>query len=116
MDEAKTIFCDLDGTIFKHHGDIIKQLKNHPILNPEVLSTLVTWTRKGYRIIITTGRPEGTRKSTEEQLARMGVPYDQLVMGCGNGERILINDSKDIHKVTTCRAIQVERNTGIPHL
>jgi hypothetical protein len=52
------------------------------------------------------------RKATEEQLARLGVFYDQLIMGIGGGDRILINDNKPDGRETAF-AINLERNKGI---
>ena len=62
----KTIFCDIDGTLIKHHGNQTKQL-----LSPELLDgtidTINSWDRTGHRIILVTGRRESTRSVTETQ-------------------------------------------------
>ena len=71
-----------------------------------------TFHQKGYKVILTTGRKESTRKITEEQLAKCGIFYDQLVMGVTGGERIIINDQKS-DGTTTARAICPQRNEGI---
>lgn len=108
----KTIFCDIDGTIFWHREDL------HSIvsLNPEVLSGVMDkfleWREKDYYIVLTTARPEGSRSITQTQLDRHGIFYDQLIMGLPVGPRVLINDTKPCGMITA-EAICVDRNTGL---
>ena len=70
------------------------------------------WDKKGYNIILTTGRKESLRKTTEEQLSRIGIFYDKLVMGIGGGDRIVVNDNKPDGRQTAF-AINLERDKGI---
>tara|TARA_Y100000296_G_C5175748_1_gene259933 strand:+ start:1325 stop:2128 length:804 start_codon:yes stop_codon:yes gene_type:complete len=112
----KTIFCDIDGTLLKHHGDLFLQITEYPELLDGVKDKLTEWDRKGYNIILVTGRRECSRKETEEQLARVGIFYDQLIMGIGAGERVLINDLKPTVNTTMAHAINIERNEGIKHV
>ena len=109
----KTIFCDIDGTLLKHHGSITKQIFNEPVLLNGVLAEMEKWDRKCYNIILVTGRRESHRKKTEEQLAKAGIVYDQLIMGLGGGQRILINDLKPQEDTPTAVAINTKRNVGI---
>tara|TARA_Y100000816_G_C25983649_1_gene513673 strand:+ start:287 stop:643 length:357 start_codon:yes stop_codon:yes gene_type:complete len=113
MAKPKTVFCDIDGTLFYHHGDLHKQITETPVLLEHVKETLVDWDRKGYNIILTTGRKESTRKLTEIQLEKAGIFYDQLIMGLGGGERILINDLKPNSSNETAKAYNLKRNKGL---
>jgi hypothetical protein len=79
---------------------------------PGTVKKLSEWDSKGYNIVLITGRRESMRRATEEQLARLGVFYDQLIMGIGGGDRILINDNKPDGRETAF-AINLERNKGI---
>ena len=91
----KTIFCDLDGTLVEHSNPIDVQNPNLVLkVLPGVHEKLREWDTKGYYIVITTGRKESARSATEEQLQFAGIVYDQLIMGFGGGDRILINDRK----------------------
>jgi len=72
---------------------------------------LWAWDHENYNIILTTGRKEGMRASTVEQLRKAGIIYDQLIMGIGPGERILINDRRQGKDMA--RAINVDRDIGI---
>ena len=105
-----TIFLDIDGTIIKHQGTISKTATLPPVLLDGVHEKLDEWDKKGYRIIITTGRKESMRELTEKQLQNLNIYYDQLIMNAGNGPRIIINDEKDGE---TAFGITIPRNYGI---
>lgn len=111
----KTIICDIDGTLLKHHGDITKQHLSEPELLPGVIDTIKEWDIKGYKIILITGRRESVRKETEEQLSKVGIIYDHLIMGATGGVRVLINDRKQGCIENTAEAINLERNEGFDH-
>jgi hypothetical protein len=90
----KTIFCDIDGCILKHK-DTIKEIYNSaPVLLPGVFEKFQEWHEKEYVVIITTARPESMREMTESALKSHCLMYDQLIMGVGCGERVVINDIK----------------------
>ena len=108
----KTIICDIDGTLIKHTGDITNLFNNKPEILPNVIDCIKDWDRKGYNIILITGRKESVRKHTEEQLAKVGIIYDQLIMGVGGGTRVLINDLEPNSHEKTAIAINLERNKG----
>tara|TARA_B100000131_G_scaffold247067_1_gene240087 strand:- start:198 stop:557 length:360 start_codon:yes stop_codon:yes gene_type:complete len=114
MNPSKTIFCDLDGTLVEHSNPIEVQNPNLDLkVLPGVYDKLREWDSKGYTIIITTGRKESARKSTEEQLRYAGIVYDQLIMGFGGGDRILINDRKPNSSRDTAYVLNVDRNVGL---
>jgi hydroxymethylpyrimidine pyrophosphatase-like HAD family hydrolase len=116
MYSPKTIFCDIDGTILFHKGDIVKNVQEEPIILPNVIESIKQWERFNYKIILTTGRKECTRKQTEQQLSKLGIVYDHLIMGITNGDRILINDKKPNGIANTCYAINLVRNKGLDNI
>jgi len=116
MSSPKTIFCDIDGTLLQHKQDIIKNIYDQPIILENVIETIKIWDKFNYKIILTTGRKESTRKQTEQQLSEMGIVYDQLIMGITNGDRILINDKKLNGIKNTCYAINLVRNQGLNNI
>jgi len=109
----KTIFSDIDGVIFEHSGNITQQHLIKPKLLPGIKETWTDWDRKGYRIILVTGRRESVRPETIKQLTEAGVFFDQLVMGVTGGVRVLINDMKENSPEETAKAINLIRNKGI---
>ena len=115
MESPKTIFCDLDGTLTKHPTDAtVIQDPNYELeVLPGVKELLNDWDKKGYHLVITTGRKVSARESTVKQLQRAGILYDQLIMGFGGGDRILINDRKVGRTEDTAFAINVTRNEGV---
>jgi len=46
----------------------------------EAIEEVLERARRGYYIVILTGRPEKLRSHTEKQLDRFGIPYDRLIM------------------------------------
>jgi mannose-6-phosphate isomerase len=116
MNAPKTIFCDIDGSLVEHKKDIIKNINDETILLPNVIENIKQWERLNYKIILTTGRKECSRKKTEDQLSKIGIVYDQLIMGLTNGDRILINDKKHNGVKNTCYAINLVRNKGFENV
>lgn len=110
----KTIFCDIDGTLIKHYPPTETAVPNfeHELL-PLTIETLLDWDKKGYNIILVSGRREGARAQTELQLASLGIIYDQLILGIGGGKRYLINDRKPYGSDDYAYAINLDRNKGI---
>lgn len=113
MTTVNTIFCDIDGCLIEHTGDITKQTSSSCKLLPGVKDKLTEWDRAGHKIILTTGRRESLRKVTEQILTDLGVCYDQLVMGLPRGNRIVINDKKPNSDSDTAFAYSPPRNTGL---
>ena len=114
----KTIFCDIDGTLVKH---MMPSEATNPNSKMEVLpgtiEKLLEWERSGYHVILTTGRRLCMKDQTIKQLADAGIVYDQIIMGFGGGERILINDRKLNSPHDTAYAINLNRDTeGIKDL
>ena len=112
--KPKTLFIDIDGVLFHHCGSGNAQAKlKKPALLPGVLNKFDEWDRKGYRLILVTGRHESVRVATERQLFEAGIVYDQLIMGLGGGNRVVINDFKPNSTIPTAEAICLERNKGL---
>ena len=115
--KPKTIICDIDGVLLRHNNN---GLSNQILENPKPLDgtieKLTEWDSKGYNIILITGRRESQRKNTEKQLTMHGVFYDQLVMGVGGGDRVVINDRKPNSDKDTAYAINLYRNEGIENV
>ena len=72
--KPKTIFCDIDGTLCEYpytntkNGEYDFDSIMTPL--PGTLKKLWEWDKLGHMIILTTGRKEGLRTSTEKQLRK----------------------------------------------
>lgn len=110
-----TIFLDIDGTIFKHKESLKNMLMSEPEILEGTLDKLYEWHNKGYMIILTTARPEGSRYKTEKQLNKLGVVYSKLIMNLSSGPRIVINDTKPDGTVTAI-AKPLIRDAGIKNI
>jgi hypothetical protein len=114
-----TIFLDIDGCIFEHLGSLdsiynswYNFTESEDYLLPNVTKKIGEWCDKGYRVILTTGRPESMRDLTQTQLDYFSIPHDLLIMGLTNAPRVLINDIKSDGTVSAI-AISLERNKGL---
>lgn len=107
------ILLDIDGTLVEHRGSHYTQIKRKPKVLPGVKEWLEQWDKTGCRIVLLTGRRESSRAHTEKQLLDMGIFYDVLVMGVGNGPRYLFNDMKKGRKNPTAIAVNLKRNEGL---
>ena len=116
--KPKTILCDLDGTLTKHPGDstVIQNPDYELEVLPGVKEFLYTIDVNSYHLVITTGRKESAREATIKQLQIAGIIYDQLIMGFGGGDRVLINDRKPNSDRNTAMVINLDRNIGISDL
>jgi NDP-sugar pyrophosphorylase family protein len=111
-DKPKTIFIDVDGTILKHSHSIKRVINNEPQALPGVVKKLNEWDSLGYKIIIVTARKESVRSKTEKDLQKLGIAWDQLIMGITSGKRILINDKIDVDSFDRASAINVLTDEG----
>tara|TARA_B100000683_G_scaffold267561_1_gene301427 strand:+ start:672 stop:1010 length:339 start_codon:yes stop_codon:yes gene_type:complete len=109
---SKTIFCDIDGCLIEHQNYYTEDAK---ILDG-TKEKLKDWDRKGYRLILTTGRRESARAVTEKMLHKNNITYDYLIMGLGPNVRVLINDLRDGEDIDTAVSINLPRNVGIKNL
>ena len=84
-------------------------------LLPETLDVLKEWEKKGYRLILVTGRKESHRGQLERQLRNAGIFWDKLIMGLTNGPRVIVNDVK-VGGEDRALGFNVQRNMGIKEL
>jgi len=110
----KTIFCDIDGTLVKQNTASENTQPDQLLtLLPGTAKKLEEWDRNGYNVILTTGRKESMRYSTEKQLRKAGIYYDQLIMGIGGGKRYLINNRKKHKDENYALAINLDFDGGV---
>ena len=114
LSKFQTIFCDLDGTLFKNRGKYgVQTWLDDPYPLEDNINILKKLVGDGAQLIITTSRPEEFRKITESQLATFGIKYKQLVMGLNHSSRILINDYAESNPYPSAKAINIARNYSL---
>lgn len=110
MEKKPTIFCDIDGTLFKYrqYDDITKT-------PAEVIESTAKYIKEqhafGSYIVFTTARSEKLREYTAYELVKNEIPYHQIVMGINRGLRVLINDN-DLVGGDRAMAISLKRDEG----
>lgn len=113
---VKTVFCDIDGCIFKHYGDMSTILHNKWKLLPGVRNIFAEWCKKGYTIVLITGRPESMRDFTHRQIIEAGLFCHHIIMGLPRGQRVVINDMKSGENIPTAASISIKRNEGMENV
>jgi phosphoglycolate phosphatase-like HAD superfamily hydrolase len=106
---SKALFIDIDGTLLKWETDLVAVVKGVQVEPTKgAVECLIEWHRKGYKLILTTKRPESMRKVTVQNLEAYGLLYDFLLMGIPTN-RLVINDGP-------CGSIQLTKNEGLEGL
>ena len=112
MEKKNTIFCDIDGTLFKY-----RKFETYETSEPELLAgvkeKLDQWHADGHMIILTTARPEWLREHTVNELKLHDLPYDRLIMEIERGPRFLINDMDPGKPGARATGVDLERNKGL---
>lgn len=109
----RTYFLDIDGCLIEHDGNHTEIITTNRRILPGVLQKMNEWSKVNSKIILTTARRESSRDQTEKQLKSLGLFWDVLIMGVGNGQRVVINDLKPGSYEATAIAINIPRNVGL---
>jgi|TARA_B110000503_G_scaffold143739_1_gene247842 uncharacterized HAD superfamily protein len=111
MEKKSTIFCDIDGTIFKYRKFETYE-SSSPEVCPNVKEKLQQWKDEGHMILLTTARPLHMHLHTEKELAVNDIPYDRLIMEIERGPRVLINDMDPNKPGQRAMGVNLIRNKG----
>ena len=106
-----TFFVDIDGTLVKYRK--FSEL-SESVLIP--IQDVIDYVNKQYNsgavIIITTARPSSYELFTKQELEKIGVKYHQLVMDCGRGTRVILNDKDPENPIERAIGINFVRDGG----
>lgn len=111
MEKKSTIFCDIDGTIFKYRKFETYQT-SEPETLPQVKETIKKWRSEGHMVVLTTARPYSLYDHTEQELSKNGIEYDRLIMEIERGPRYLINDMDPNKPGRRAIGINLNRDMG----
>jgi hypothetical protein len=111
-DSFRTIFCDIDGTLFENSGQFTTPGWGDAEPIYENLNYIKEMQKKyNVQLILTTSRKEEYREITKIQLENYGVKYDRLIMGLYHCRRYLINDYSLTNPYPTAVSINLERDS-----
>jgi len=108
-----TLFVDIDGTLVKYRK--FSEL-SESVLTPvqDVIDFVNDHFNSGSVIIITTARPDSYELFTKQELETLGVKYHQIIMNCGRGTRVVLNDiDPDKPELPRAIGINLERDGGL---
>jgi len=109
-----TIFCDIDGVLLKHNDHSSNDPDENICLNN--FSALEKLHKQNHKIVLTTARSKKFEKQLKKLLKQKNIYYDEILMSCKSGPRILINDRKPKKPFTPqATGIEVIRNNGLPN-
>jgi hydroxymethylpyrimidine pyrophosphatase-like HAD family hydrolase len=114
MKKNKTIFCDIDGTLFKY-----RKFETYKSSTPEVLpgakEKINEWLAAGHQVVLTTARPVEMRDHTIKELQAAGIGWSagRLIMGIERGERYVINDMDPEKPGKRAFGINLPRDLGL---
>jgi hypothetical protein len=108
-----TYFVDIDGTIIKYRKfSELGQTKPEPI--QDVIDYLNEQFTNGAVVIVTTARPDSYQLLTEHELNVIGLKHNQIIMNCGRGSRIILNDlDPDNLEIPRAVGINLKRDEGL---
>jgi hypothetical protein len=66
--------------------------------------------------MITTARPSTYELFTKQELEKIGVKYHQLIMDCGRGTRVILNDKDPENPIDRAVGINLDRNGGLKNI
>lgn len=111
MEKKNTVFCDIDGTIFKY-----RNFEDYQFTEVEPIQSTVEYLRKqhteGHMVILTTARPHDMLDDTIRELNNHNIPFKRLIMGLERGPRYLINDIDPSKADMRAIAINLVRDEG----
>ena len=107
-----TYIVDIDGVLVENSAEYFQPFWGETEGIPPNISTINSLHSKGSRIILLTSRKEKFRQKTIDQLKKVDLSYDQLIMDCLHGKRFLINDFSDSNPFPTSLAVNIKRNSS----
>ena len=114
IDYAKkhmTIFCDIDGVVFKNQSEYFANNYNTPVeTNSDAVAFLLQKQQAGATIIFTTARPSRFSAVTESNLNSCGFTNYRVIYNLPHSPRLLINDVSTTNPWPSANAINVPRD------
>jgi hypothetical protein len=107
INQPKTWFIDLDGTLVVHNG-----YKNGGDVLLDGVKEFFENLPKEDFVIITTSRDVNFKIQTVDFLKKNNIRFNDIIFGLPTGERVLINDKKPDGTITSF-SLNINRNGGL---
>lgn len=115
MSKKSTIFCNIDGVIFKRKND--KNLKDSkPEVLPKVRDKIKKWREDGHMVILTSARPVSLYTRTILELTTQAIEFDKIILGIENGSQVLISNLEIGEESQKALSINLKRNEGFENI
>lgn len=110
-----TIFCDIDGVLLEHNDHSSNDHNLNVCLKG--YNALRDLHNDGHKIVLTTARNKKFKLQLQNLLDFKNIYYDELLMSCRSGPRVLINDRKPKKPFTVqSTGLEFYRNEGLSRL
>lgn len=111
MRNHMSIFCDIDGIIFKNQSRYFKNGHDTPpVINQSAIDFLKDKIKLGATVIFTTARSEDVSEVTERAIREAGIHDFRILYGLPHAPRLLINDVHFSNPWPAASAINAPRN------
>lgn len=107
----KTYFVDVDGVVVKNGGEYSKPFWGTTEGLPANIGIINRLYDLGNYIILITSRKEKYRDTTIKQLKKVGVKYNQLIMGLNHSPRVVINDFSNSNPFPAAISVNIPRDS-----
>lgn len=110
-----TLFVDIDGTLVKYRK-FSELLESTPSPIQDVIDFINNHYDNGSVIMITTARPSEYEDFTKKELNTIKVKYHQLIMNCGRGTRVILNDKDPDNPIDRAIGLNLIRDCGLDNI
>lgn len=110
--DSPTYFVDIDGVLVHHNTSVHGE---YPWDEDKPLSSNIDQINDLFnhaRIVLVSARPKKYETEVKERLEKLGICFDEIILGCTGGRRYLVNDLKPKAPfIPTANAINIIRNS-----
>jgi len=110
----ETLFVDIDGILVHNSGQFTKPYWGTTDGLEDNIKYLQERHQDGYvHIVLTTSRHAIAKRITMDQIAKLMIPYDQIVWGLPHCRRVLINDYARTNPYPSAYSVNLPRDADI---
>lgn len=108
----KCTFIELEGVILTDTSHLSPPFTGSGLPLSANIEKIRKIHREGSYIAIITSRPEKYRIDTEKELRKHAIPFDTLIMGLPNCQRVIVSNFSEENPYPYCSSINIPKNIG----